>query len=166
MQTKKCCYCKKVKPVEEFHKDKSTKDGFHFRCILCDNANSAKYRKQYPERVRKTQSKFKGVYKHKQAVYDLKRDWKMTLEEKKKKIRKQRGKCAICKTKLNSLSDFKVDHDHETDQRRDLLCQCCNTGLGMFHEDQTVLLNAIMYLKRWASDDYKAPKEDKSRYGL
>ena len=30
-----CCTCKQTKDVSEFHKNRSTKDGFHFACKIC-----------------------------------------------------------------------------------------------------------------------------------
>ena len=35
MLLKLCCTCKKEKPIDEFNKNKNTKDGHAFRCRLC-----------------------------------------------------------------------------------------------------------------------------------
>lgn len=42
----------------------------------------------------------------------------------------QKGKCAICQ-KTISGKNLHVDHDHETDEVRGLLCSNCNTGIGL-----------------------------------
>jgi len=39
-----------------------------------------------------------------------------------------------------------VDHSHRTGQFRGLLCNTCNTGLGMLKEDPVLLKKAIRYL--------------------
>lgn len=63
----------------------------------------------------------------------------------------QQGCCAICKTFLKLESDIKtetlyVDHCHETQKVRGLLCQQCNCGLGNFKDSITLFKNAMEYL--------------------
>lgn len=41
-----------------------------------------------------------------------------------------------------------IDHDHETDEVRGLLCQTCNWGLGHFHDDPQLLREAADYLEK------------------
>jgi len=58
--------------------------------------------------------------------------------------------CAICgKTPEAEGRQLAVDHDHETDEIRGLLCSRCNPGLGMFMDDPELLRSAIAYLERW-----------------
>lgn len=56
----------------------------------------------------------------------------------------QGGLCAICR----ALPAKCIDHDHETGEIRGLLCPSCNTGLGYFKDDPTLLRSAIEYLAR------------------
>lgn len=56
----------------------------------------------------------------------------------------QQGGCALCGVQSRSLA---VDHDHATGAIRGLLCGSCNGGLGLFKDNQAVLLKAIEYLK-------------------
>jgi hypothetical protein len=61
---------------------------------------------------------------------------------------KQNWRCAICSSDLRLL-DRKhrhVDHCHETNVVRAVLCQSCNTGLGLFKDDAAVLFKAAEYL--------------------
>lgn len=67
-------------------------------------------------------------------------------------LKKQNGKCGICKTPL-SLSGIagqrpQVDHNQETGEYRELLCLNCNTGLGRFKDSIQMLEKAIRYLQR------------------
>ena len=58
----------------------------------------------------------------------------------------QDGKCAICR--LVCIKSLAVDHCHKTGKIRGLLCMRCNTALGMFKDDPSLLLRAIEYLKQ------------------
>lgn len=57
--------------------------------------------------------------------------------------------CPICKkTTIPGLTSKVVcDHDHRTGHPRAWICDSCNTGLGRFKDDITLLENAIKYLK-------------------
>ena len=47
---KQCTKCKEVKPLEEFNKDKSKKDGLRYNCKSCTNSISKKWYKNNPEK--------------------------------------------------------------------------------------------------------------------
>lgn len=57
----------------------------------------------------------------------------------------QCGKCAIC-TEPMETGNIHVDHDHETNRVRGLLCSNCNRAIGLFGDDLTVVLAAGDYL--------------------
>lgn len=59
---------------------------------------------------------------------------------------KQEGKCAICG---NHMVTPCLDHNHDNDLHRGLLCNLCNTGLGMFRDSKRRLIRAARYLKMW-----------------
>ena len=61
----------------------------------------------------------------------------------------QSGLCAICPTIFEKPFDGYIDHDHTTGQVRGLLCNGCNTGLGMFRESTANLAAAISYIERY-----------------
>jgi hypothetical protein len=56
----------------------------------------------------------------------------------------QGGKCAIC----GVSGKLVVDHCHETDRVRGLLCQPCNKLLGNAKDREETLLAAIEYLRK------------------
>ena len=78
----------------------------------------------------------------------LKSRYGITIEEYNRLLKKQRGRCAICKLSedehTNSLA---VDHCHSTGNIRGLLCARCNTGIGMLKDNIEVLKSAITYLE-------------------
>ena len=57
----------------------------------------------------------------------------------------QNGFCAICR-KLSKRS-LHVDHNHETKSIRGILCNGCNTALGLFDDNLDALRRAIAYLE-------------------
>lgn len=58
----------------------------------------------------------------------------------------QGGLCAICRARPAKH----VDHDHETEQVRDLLCGQCNQALGLMQENTGFLRAAAEYLENHA----------------
>jgi hypothetical protein len=73
----------------------------------------------------------------------------MTQEDYKAILKKQNGRCAICRTiKTHGVrtKHFHVDHDHKSNARRGLLCNRCNTGIGMFLDNPKLLVKASEYL--------------------
>lgn len=61
--------------------------------------------------------------------------------------------CAICKapetrrTPSGDIQPLCVDHNHFTNQVRELLCNDCNALLGFCKENLEILENAILYLE-------------------
>jgi len=57
--------------------------------------------------------------------------------------------CPIChKITIPGLtSKVVLDHNHETGHIRGWICDSCNTGIGRFKDDITLLENAIKFLK-------------------
>ena len=61
----------------------------------------------------------------------------------------QNNSCAICGVSATELKrELNVDHNHETNNIRGLLCHHCNIGLGNFRDSTTLLSVAIEYLER------------------
>lgn len=63
-------------------------------------------------------------------------------------LQRQDGVCAICERPEPRYSHLSVDHNHETDKVRGLLCSNCNPMIGYAKEDPKVLMAAINYLRR------------------
>ncbi len=68
----------------------------------------------------------------------------------------QGGVCAICFQPEVIIDPYKgkarrlaVDHDHTSQRVRGLLCYRCNTTIGQFKEDVTLLHSAIAYINRF-----------------
>ena len=72
----------------------------------------------------------------------LKQRYGITLVDYDKMLEKQDCKCKICGAKDKLV----VDHCHDKGHIRGLLCQQCNTGLGMFRDDVNRMRSAMQYL--------------------
>lgn len=120
-----------------------------------DAAASAAKAKEYRDKRRSTYSaKQKEWYdaqsSEKKKGYGLKK-YGITLEQYQQMLEAQGGGCAICgaETNKNGKSLF-VDHCHDTGAVRGILCYKCNTGLGSFKDNATLLARAVSYLTRSA----------------
>ena len=77
--------------------------------------------------------------------YRLKKEYGISIEEYDERLKKQNGCCAIC-LKQPSKKRLAVDHSHSTGKIRGLLCSNCNTAIGKFKDDKSLLAKAIDYL--------------------
>jgi hypothetical protein len=61
----------------------------------------------------------------------------------------QGGGCAICKKPMQAIRRrMNIDHCHETNEVRGILCSGCNTGLGHLGDNVAGLQRAIAYLQK------------------
>ena len=64
-------------------------------------------------------------------------------------IERQSGLCAICGGPPNGPGKrLHIDHCHDTNKVRGLLCGKCNTAIGLLDHDPDRLRAAVKYLKR------------------
>ena len=57
------------------------------------------------------------------------------------------GACDICGRGPSGPRGLHIDHDHATGVFRGWLCSGCNTGVGAFRDDPSMLERAAAYLK-------------------
>ena len=93
--------------------------------------------KQYVQKRREKDPEFHADQQRKHR-YGITRDEYLAL------LVACRNKCAICKTDLDKPN---IDHDHATGKIRGILCVRCNQGLGHFQDNQTLLIEAVSYLR-------------------
>ena len=73
----------------------------------------------------------------------------ISLEQWKQMLTAQNESCAICDKKFLDWKNIHTDHNHTTGQVRQLLCYRCNSAIGFFEEDVSMLAKAIDYLNKW-----------------
>lgn len=132
---KECNICKETKPLDEFVKRSNRASGRQSYCKKCHNIKS---RDEYSSDRMKD--------------YDLKKLYGISLDDYEQLFNEQEGSCKICSRHISELNhghkkNLCVDHNHDTGKIRGLLCDKCNRGLGLFCDDETMLLKAVDYLK-------------------
>jgi len=76
----------------------------------------------------------------------------LTVEQYGKMFHEQNGLCKICEcvmdieNKDSRVKIARVDHSHKTGKTRGLLCNACNSGLGMFKDTPKFCVAAARYL--------------------
>ena len=139
---KKCSKCRITKSLCDFYKKSGSKDVYRSECKTCTKECNMNY-------VNKNQKRFKKSH-HKAQ---LKFRYNITLDEYDKLFEEQNGVCAICgkpETAINkhgTVWRLSVDHKHNTNKIRGLLCIRCNRGIGFFEDNINYLINAINYLR-------------------
>jgi len=135
-----CKACKQEKVIEAFRVDHSW-GGYgpyqRNKCKVCESADAVK-RQSTPEG--------KAIKRNNRFL----QNYNLTSEQVDGMIARQGGRCAICSRtpEPDSLGrTLRVDHCHDTDKVREMLCNLCNTALGKFKDDVDILQNAITYLE-------------------
>jgi len=148
----KCIGCQEEKPAttEFFHKSrKYDENGLHPRCKVCRIKQQREYRNKNKikcyEASKKYQNKVETKIKYSATRYGI------TSEECLKLYNDCNGQCGICSKPISFGAEDRnekvcIDHCHETDRIRGILCHPCNCALGLMQDDIERLQKAIAYL--------------------
>ena len=136
MALKTCKFCSHKAntegELEEFVKHKNYKHNRRNLCKKCD--------------VKRVMYSVEGNRDNIRNNHYL-RYYGITLEDYNSMFQEQGGCCAICKThQLKKKRRLAVDHCHDSGEVRGLLCQDCNTGIGLLQDSKDILYEAIKYL--------------------
>jgi hypothetical protein len=103
-----------------------------------------------PERHAENVRRRNASPQHKRSLRagHLKRKYGITLADYDAMLVAQGGGCAICGTPEPDGQSLHVDHCHDTDAIRGLLCFSRNAGLGQFDHRVERLEAAVAYLRR------------------
>lgn len=106
------------------------------------------------DKYKLARKKWKQENPEKIRHYRLMETFGISLDTYNGMLEDQNGVCAICEqpetmkdNRTGKLKNLSVDHDHETDEVRALLCNACNIGLGKFKDDAGLLYIAAKYLE-------------------
>lgn len=125
---RKCSICKEDKPGKDFYRDSVSISGLQTLCKSCSRKNLDRWQKQ-------------GKYGLKPGDYEA-------------MVEEQDNRCGICRTENPGVGGcnktplrWSIDHNHETNEVRGLLCPACNKGLGHFQDNILLLEAAIDWIK-------------------
>lgn len=111
------------------------------------NAYAKQYREANKERINAAQrAKYANNPEYYRANF-RKTKYKLSPIEYYTLLERQCYQCAICGNWLDLSENTHIDHCHDTNKVRGVLCSFCNRGIGMFKHDVTILQKAISYLE-------------------
>lgn len=174
--TKRCRDCKKDKPLEAFYKQKGCRLGVrpeckscmgvgkprtggdryvlldgpqptHRVCITCDQTKPLTEEFWY----RHSKGGFRHECKACRGIQAVLNRYGVTKEQYAEMLRQQGGGCAICgSSDPGKESGFKlsVDHCHDTNVIRGLLCKNCNLAIGYFQDNPDLCRRGADYLEK------------------
>ena len=101
-------------------------------------------------KVQQTDWDRKNTGRRRHLKSHLKKQYGISIEEYDRMRQEQLFSCKICgKHEDDSLHGrLCVDHCHSTGKVRGLLCNKCNSAIGLLNEDTNTLAAAIEYLSR------------------
>lgn len=135
---KTCVKCNENKNIDLFAKGGKYADGRRNYCKKCHSIYVTQYLKNNPEK------RIKNDFKRKFKRHGLSEEQYLFI------FNKYNGKCHACKDR----DAVNIDHDHSCCQEayscgkcvRGVLCNQCNTALGLLNDDISKIQNLIKYL--------------------
>ncbi len=79
----------------------------------------------------------------------IKKNYGISMEEFNNLFISQGNVCGVCGGNNFYKQGPNVDHDHDTNRVRGILCNQCNVGLGSFKDSIVLLQKAIEYLNKY-----------------
>jgi hypothetical protein len=128
----RCPACGEQKAVDDFPRNRASKNGRATYCKPCHNRICRENRIKNHGSIRQFHLRRRyGVDEAQVAWFVLQQD----------------GVCAICRTG----KAVHIDHDHRTGRVRGILCFNCNRALGKLGDDPELLRRALNYLEATAA---------------
>ena len=123
----RCSKCREWKLPISFSKNKNQLSGFNYACKSCMKIQTQKY--------------------------NLPAKYGITAAQFAEKLLAQGGKCACCSVQFefdgNRNNRPCVDHNHQTNEVRNLLCGRCNLAAGNVGDSSIKAEQLAAYLKQW-----------------
>ena len=132
---KLCTKCGKTKPLSEYYKRVASADGLQKWCKVCTKEAKVLSRINNPQSLKNQRKRIRD-----KALAEM----GVSREDLRTLYKKQQGRCTICHDRVPLVTD----HDHDWGHFRGLLCNNCNTAIGLLKDNPVVVQNAANYLRR------------------
>ena len=167
---KTCTKCEQEKPLTDFVRLYSGKDGVTYDCKDCRNARQTKNRNANRESALKRESNWRE--NNREYCRRKGREWAknhpegrirsqilkygITEETFRLILEGQEYRCMICRVRIPERRDQHIDHDHKCCPNpcrscgkciRGVLCHNCNVAIGHIKEDPTIAELLAAYLR-------------------
>ncbi|WEU67394.1 endonuclease VII [Xanthomonas phage JGB6] len=143
----KCRICEVKLTIENAYVNR-TKGTFQTACKECGRNIAKKWHADNKERELERRKKYyqenKEVITAQIDASRIRRKYGISKEQVEEMSKAQNGCCAICNQKKKMV----IDHCHTTGRVRGLLCNGCNTAIGMMGENIEAFQAAIKYLEQ------------------
>lgn len=159
---KRCKRCGVEKPSEAFYVAPENRDGLHTQCKPCYRASYTsqayqrgkaardravtKWRLTNPDKARAISKRGYDKNADIMRLRTILRKRGLTLDQYHSMAENQDFCCYLC----GDCEPLQVDHCHTTGRVRRMLCRLCNSALGQFRENPTLLRTAAAYVERYS----------------
>lgn len=156
ISTKTCTKCKLERPIGLFGKRPEYRDGYRTQCNPCRSKMTSDYQQVEDVRVKRREA-----YRSARAALvsdptkdaslrwsKIKTKYGLSRDEYETMLSSQDGACGICRTREpgGRYGVFVVDHCHTGGDVRGLLCNKCNTAIGMLGDTVESAQRVVDYL--------------------
>lgn len=160
-KTKKCPRCGFEGALSNFPTDRSLKFGVRPECRVCYRVDRRKWNAAWtPEQRRKKHKRqiarhkeryhsdpeFKKYVNRKCRETENRRKFGLEPDDITKMLESQDHRCRICGRDISVRRN--IDHCHDTNRVRGLLCGSCNRGIGLLQDSPGMAMNAILHMCR------------------
>ena len=158
---KRCSACAEEKLLDQFYTNPGGTGGVYSICKECESKKAKQDYKSDPEPIKDYQKRMRKEHPERYRRHELKKHFRMTLEEHNKLFESQGRVCSGCGSPESGEASgyWHTDHDSSccpTGSRtcgkciRGILCRWCNLALGNAKDDPKRLRNLADYLDRYA----------------
>ena len=146
-----CKRCGIKRSYVDFHIVKECRGGRRPVCKFCIREQQKKRYDSNTKFACARQRKWNALNKQTIRQMNLKKQYGITLEQYNTMFIFQGGVCLVCgrpetASRNGKVKNLSVDHNHVTDKIRGLLCQKCNSALGLLEDNPVIIKSLLEYI--------------------